>query len=345
MLGPAQKAWFLERLRSVDGDLEGVGQLARHARLARGSAEPARGHDEALAGRAATRASAAAATGARPTPSARRSTTPCARPASPASSPSPATATASGPACRRRRCRPRPFEPVGVAFVTGSVSAPGLVEAYEHRFPKDHPLRALYVADVDGPAAARDQPAAAPRCAHAASSTSGPADLKRRSAASNPDLAPHLSFLDMGGHGYAALRVDGGRGRVRVRLHPAPARAQRDAGRRAAALPRLPPRGALAQGRDAAARARPRARATSASPADPCGIARVFCSACVLALEDGRPGVPSAAIPRRAIAAARRSEPRRRPPARRHGSSPLGSVPRRPHRSPARPRACCGPCT
>jgi len=36
---------------------------------------------------------------------------------------------------------PAAFEPVGVAFITGSISAPGLVEAYEHRFPKDHPLR------------------------------------------------------------------------------------------------------------------------------------------------------------------------------------------------------------
>src|SRR5262249_57977496 len=45
---------------------------------------------------------------------------------------------------------PAAFEPVGVAFVTGSISAPGLAEAHEHRFPKDHPLRPLYVADVDG---------------------------------------------------------------------------------------------------------------------------------------------------------------------------------------------------
>jgi alkaline phosphatase D len=45
---------------------------------------------------------------------------------------------------------PAAFEPVGVAFITGSVSAPGIVEAYEHRFPKDHPLRALYMTEVGG---------------------------------------------------------------------------------------------------------------------------------------------------------------------------------------------------
>ena len=32
-----------------------------------------------------------------------------------------------------------------MAFVTGSISAPGLVEALEHNFPKDHPLRPLFV--------------------------------------------------------------------------------------------------------------------------------------------------------------------------------------------------------
>ena len=32
---------------------------------------------------------------------------------------------------------PRPFEPVGVAFVTGSISAPGMIEALEHRRKSD----------------------------------------------------------------------------------------------------------------------------------------------------------------------------------------------------------------
>src|SRR5215831_4537823 len=40
---------------------------------------------------------------------------------------------------------PKPFDPVGVAFVTGSISAPGLMEAFENRFPKDAPLRPLFV--------------------------------------------------------------------------------------------------------------------------------------------------------------------------------------------------------
>jgi len=36
---------------------------------------------------------------------------------------------------------PKEFKPVGLAFVTGSLSSPGMVEAYEHNFPKNHPLR------------------------------------------------------------------------------------------------------------------------------------------------------------------------------------------------------------
>src|SRR6185369_15174427 len=40
---------------------------------------------------------------------------------------------------------PKSFDPVGVAFVTGSISAPGAVEAMEHQQKKDDPLQALFV--------------------------------------------------------------------------------------------------------------------------------------------------------------------------------------------------------
>jgi alkaline phosphatase D len=102
---------------------------------------------------------------------------------------------------------PAPFEPVGVAFITGSISAPGLVEAYEHRFPKDHPLRPLYVANVDG----KMKPAVNLLMHHgvrACLEYQRTGDLAAARRATNPDLAPHLSFLDMGGHGYAIARFD-----------------------------------------------------------------------------------------------------------------------------------------
>lgn len=34
-------------------------------------------------------------------------------------------------------------------------------------------------------------------------------NLARARALRNPDLSPHLSFVDVGGHGYATVRVDG----------------------------------------------------------------------------------------------------------------------------------------
>ena len=41
---------------------------------------------------------------------------------------------------------PKSFDPVGVAFITGSISAPGMAEAVEHGL-KEHPLRPLFVSE------------------------------------------------------------------------------------------------------------------------------------------------------------------------------------------------------
>jgi alkaline phosphatase D len=103
---------------------------------------------------------------------------------------------------------PRAFDPVGIAFVCGSISAPGVVEALEHKFPKSHPLRALYLAQPPG--TTKPQPAVNMLLRHGVRSCleyqkSG--DVERARSLSNPDLAPHLSFLDLGGHGYATVRA------------------------------------------------------------------------------------------------------------------------------------------
>ncbi len=103
---------------------------------------------------------------------------------------------------------PRKFEPVGVAFVTGSISAPGMVEALEHKFPKDHPSRPLFLADRVG----REKPDASVNillrhgvrsCLEYARS----GDLAAAKALTNPDNAPHVSFVDMGGHGYSVVHA------------------------------------------------------------------------------------------------------------------------------------------
>ena len=103
---------------------------------------------------------------------------------------------------------PHSFTPVGIAFVTGSISAPGMVEALEHGFPKMHPLRPLYLGQ--GPSDPMPLPTVNMLLRHGVRSCleyarSGNVESAR--ALSNPDLSPHLSFVDMAGHGYSVVRA------------------------------------------------------------------------------------------------------------------------------------------
>ena len=103
---------------------------------------------------------------------------------------------------------PRGFLPVGIAFVTGSISAPGLVEAFEHNLPKDHPLRVLYL--VQGPNDAVPQPTVNMLLHHGVRSCleyARSGDIVKARAASNQELSPHVKFVDMGGHGYSVVRA------------------------------------------------------------------------------------------------------------------------------------------
>ena len=101
---------------------------------------------------------------------------------------------------------PKPFAPVGIAFVTGSISAPGIVEALEHSFPKDHPLRSLYLGQ--GPGDHTPQPTLNLLVRHGVRSCleyAKSGDIAKARALSNPELSPHVSFVDMGGHGYSVV--------------------------------------------------------------------------------------------------------------------------------------------
>ena len=107
-----------------------------------------------------------------------------------------------------RALPPGKFEPVGVAFITGSLSAPGLAEAFEHILPKDHPLRPLFLADLPG--SQKPLPAVNLLLRHgvrACLEFQKSGSWERASAVSNPDLSPHLAFVDMGGHGYSVVRA------------------------------------------------------------------------------------------------------------------------------------------
>ena len=103
---------------------------------------------------------------------------------------------------------PRRFHPIAAEFVTGSISAPGLFEAMEFGLPKDHPLRAVYVHEPAGGAAA--EPAINLSMMHGVRSSlelQRTHDFRQALSASNPEVAPHLSFADTGGHGYAVVRA------------------------------------------------------------------------------------------------------------------------------------------
>lgn len=95
--------------------------------------------------------------------------------------------------------------------MTGSISAPGLFEAATFGIPKEHPLRALYLFEPSGDAAA---PAIGPAInvtvmhgVRASLALQRTHDEQAALAASNPEVAPHLSFMDAGDHGYAVVRA------------------------------------------------------------------------------------------------------------------------------------------
>ena len=103
---------------------------------------------------------------------------------------------------------PQKFEPVGIAFVTGSISAPGMVEAHEHKFPKD----ASAAAAVPRRSSRTENPSASVNLLlkHGVRTALEYAHERRSrqsEGAANPDNAPHVSFVDMGGHGYAVVRA------------------------------------------------------------------------------------------------------------------------------------------
>ena len=118
---------------------------------------------------------------------------------------------------------PGKFEPVGLSFVGASLVSPGAMEAQEHNLKKDDPLRALFLADRPGTAKPEWTFNMLLRhgvraCLEYAKSF----DLKRARSLSNPDLAPHLEFVDLGGHGYAKVRLSSDQMRTEFVCIPRP---------------------------------------------------------------------------------------------------------------------------
>jgi alkaline phosphatase D len=102
---------------------------------------------------------------------------------------------------------PEGFDPVGVEFITGSISSQTLAEVAEQVIKTDYPLRPLYIHDrPDGgmDCALNMTLLHGVRASLKLKETGDPAEARKLS---NPEVAPHLKFADYGGHGYAMVRV------------------------------------------------------------------------------------------------------------------------------------------
>jgi alkaline phosphatase D len=102
---------------------------------------------------------------------------------------------------------PRPFEPVAVEFITGSISQQGSAEVQTLTFPKDNPLRPFYVHDRPDGSKQHVFSATVLHGVRTALALRDTGDPVKARAARNPENAPHLTFTDMGGYGYATVRA------------------------------------------------------------------------------------------------------------------------------------------
>lgn len=102
---------------------------------------------------------------------------------------------------------PRDFTPVGVEFITGSISAQGAAEVYELTLPKDRPLRPLYIYDRPDGSMQSTYDMTLMHGVRSSFVLKETGDGAKARAASNPELSPHLKFVDHGGHGYATVRA------------------------------------------------------------------------------------------------------------------------------------------
>jgi alkaline phosphatase D len=83
-----------------------------------------------------------------------------------------------------------------------------MIEALEHSLPMEHPLRSLFVGQA--PTDRGPQPMMNVLLHHGVRSCleyTRSGDIRKARALSNPNLSPHISFVDMGGHGYAVVRA------------------------------------------------------------------------------------------------------------------------------------------
>ncbi len=100
---------------------------------------------------------------------------------------------------------PEKFEPVGVEFITGAISQQTLFEVAEQTVAKDDPLRALYLYDRPDGTVLPAMNVAALHGVRSALVLKETGDIEAARAVRNPEVAPHTTFLDRGGNGYARV--------------------------------------------------------------------------------------------------------------------------------------------
>lgn len=102
---------------------------------------------------------------------------------------------------------PAAMQPAGVEFIVGSLVTPTLFQAAASALPAQHPYRGLFAIEgADG----RPRPSLNVAVRHGVRSALalGGADLAQAQAARNSEVAPHLAFADLDGHGYALALAD-----------------------------------------------------------------------------------------------------------------------------------------
>jgi alkaline phosphatase D len=108
----------------------------------------------------------------------------------------------------------------------------GAAEAHEYTIKKDDKFRPLYLADRPG--APKPEHTYNMMLRHGVRSCFEYAksfDKAKALALSNPDVAPHLAFVDIGGHGYATVRLTGEEMRTEFVCIPRPVtRSEREDG-------------------------------------------------------------------------------------------------------------------
>ena len=105
--------------------------------------------------------------------------------------------------CASAKLPPAGFAPVGVSFTGGSISTPSPLDSWRHGVKPQNPMYPLLLGDAAKPA-----PLANMLYSHGVKSCleyAKSGDLQKAKALSNPQLAPHLNFLDLEGHGYGLV--------------------------------------------------------------------------------------------------------------------------------------------